>query len=274
LLLQVDSLRNTSESNEDNDVVARPIHLRRRQQADLVIADVVGTGAGPVNDGGIVSWDVTVRNDGPDNVAEAIVRGGYISDPPTGAHLRFDRPASVLSYGGGFICGNGFCRLFDFAPGAVAVVHLEDTAALGDPTTPGYVETILAVVDETDTPETIYDADYANNERDIFTDVMKAPTADLSVVGFEGPSAGVVGDELEFTELVSNAGPDAAQVFLTWAMSGLASSADVVVVAVGSSDPLAVCSQAGGYCTSGLLAAGASVLMTVRFRWSVAGSYL
>src|SRR5438093_368408 len=57
-------------------------------------------------------------------------------------------------------------------------------------------------------------------------------------------------------------------------MSGLASSADVVVVAVGSSDPLAVCSQAGGYCTSGLLAAGASVLMSVRFRWSVAGSYL
>ncbi|MBC8535831.1 DUF7507 domain-containing protein [Feifania hominis] len=171
-------------NNEDTVIV--PVNT----SADLAVTK---SGApNPVNRGELLTYTVTVTNNGPDPAVDAVLTDAVPAEL-TGAEFSVDGGASWQSWTGTYALGT-------LANAASRQILIRGTVT---PAAAGLIENTAVV--SSDTPDPNPD----NNEATELTAVGEA--ADLSVVKTSSPSPVQAGDQLTYTVVIANAGPDAAQ---------------------------------------------------------------
>ena len=163
-------------NNEDNDTITVDSY------ADLVIVKIVNPHYPKMND--VVTWTITVTNNGPDTAVNAFVRDVL----PAG--LEF------IESDGNYT--NNVWYIGDMANGDVAVLNIRARILVTDA-----VITNVANV-TSDTP----DPDLTNNEDNATVDI--GHEADLAVVKVVSNSTPKLGDVVTWTITVTNNGPDRA----------------------------------------------------------------
>jgi uncharacterized repeat protein (TIGR01451 family) len=156
-------------------------------------ADVSITKQGPtqVVAGEAVSWTITVTSAGP-----AVARTVVVADAaPDGVTLT----STTASVGTCSIAGGVTCQLGDLAPGATVTVTV---AGRVDPAAGGPIVNTATASSATADPDT------GDNTASVATDVVR--TADLSITKSTPSGSIMVGQTIEWTITVRNAGPSSA----------------------------------------------------------------
>ncbi|MEM9643598.1 MAG: DUF11 domain-containing protein [Planctomycetota bacterium] len=177
-----------SEDDQDDAVVTPAL-------ADLSLEKVVSNSAPSLGD--IVTYTLTVRNDGPDGASGIQVRDVL----PDGVML-----TSANEFQGSFNAANGVWFVGDVAVGASADLQLNVVvASSGEQVN----RAELVAADQFD-PDSTPD-NGLTTEDDHASVALRAREADLSLTKMvDNPRPGV-GEEIVFTVEIANAGPDAAQ---------------------------------------------------------------
>ena len=151
----------------------------------------------PVRPGELLTYTLTVRNDGPSNAPDVTVTDNLPASlgPPISAISTQGNCATTLN--------SVNCTIGQINNGA-GPVTITITARVADNTTGNIVNTARVDLDETQVP----DPDHDNNEAMATTAVT--PTADLSITKTDNPDPVQAGHNVTYTLVVENHGPSTA----------------------------------------------------------------
>jgi uncharacterized repeat protein (TIGR01451 family) len=163
----------------------------------LAVCDLAVTNSGTpalVASGGTITYTQTVTNSGPSNCATATITEAF---PANTTFVSFSPIAS-----GGWSCtttGSISCTNPSVAPGSSTTFTLNVTAG-----------TVTPITDTVTVATTSHDSNLANNMATVTTGVSIAGDADLSVTNSASPNPVTAGNNINYTQTVSNGGPAAA----------------------------------------------------------------
>ncbi|HEX8173314.1 MAG TPA: IPTL-CTERM sorting domain-containing protein [Thermoanaerobaculia bacterium] len=189
--------------NEENNASTAVTSTPPPPQADM---GVTKTGPGTAGPGTDVTYTITVFNNGPDTAEDVV-----LSDTLPGTLTLVSFDASPSNTGPAMNCttpaaGSGgtiTCTADTFAAGTSNTFTL--VAHVPDETTSGTVTNTVTVSTSTVDP---------NEEDDSSLTELTVSNVDVSVTK-TGPVSGTAGQDVTYSILVSNAGPDAATIELT-----------------------------------------------------------
>jgi uncharacterized repeat protein (TIGR01451 family) len=229
---------------DDDNALILTVVAAATPEADLAVTKT--DDADPVQVGALVTYTITVTNNGPDTAANVTLNDTFSGAAVTIDFISPSQGSCTDPVGGAFTCNLG-----NIANGASATVTVEvDADAAGTIT-----NTVSATSDTAD-------PNAANNTNIVqTTTVVAAAGADLAVTKTDDVDPVFVGDTVTYTVTVSNLGPDeAVNVSLTDSFSGAAVTIGTVVPSQGTCT-----APAGGAftCNLGNLAASASATVTI-----------
>ena len=244
-----DSTPNNGDPAEDDQATA----TMAAAVADLSVT-VVADPAGPTAPGGAGRFTVTLANDGPSdatNVETAVTLAGDYT------------ATSVTPSAGTYDAGTGVWSLPALAAGETATLTVEGTVGVE----PSTLTAEVTAADQDDADSTPANEVAAEDDQDAAT--IRPARADLRVATTVDEAAPGVGDDVTFTVVVTNDGPDAAGgVALDGVLAG-----DLDYVSAASADG-AYDPATGVFTLAAPLAPGASatVVVTATVTGKAAGS--
>jgi uncharacterized repeat protein (TIGR01451 family) len=169
----------------------------------IVVCDLAVTNSGipsPVAAGGTITYTQVVTNSGPSNCSTATL------NEATPANTTFVSVAVVTTGGGTWTCPNSqpvACTNPSVPPGSTGTITAKYTVAAG--TAAGTI-----ITDTATAATTSRDSNAANNSATSSIAVASATQADLSVTNSGSPNPVTAGNNITYTQSVTNAGPAVA----------------------------------------------------------------
>jgi uncharacterized repeat protein (TIGR01451 family) len=187
----------TRDTNTANNTVTTTVAVASAGQADLTVTN--SASPNPVNAGSNITYTQTITNNGPATAGTAVVI--VVDQPPANTtYVSQTGPAGWTC--GAYSAPYYVCSIASLAANASAtmtfVVNVNATA------TPG------STISDTDTVNQAYNTDPNPNNNSATATVVVAGSADLSVTNTASPVPVIAGNNISYTQVVTNAGPSAA----------------------------------------------------------------